>query len=396
MKIKKQVIIIFLLMLVCLIKVEAIGISPASITLNFEPNLRTTYTFYASNNKYEAIYIVPSVYGDLEKYIKLVNNSPKLVNPGESAEFKVVINLPSAINTPGLRKSYLSVSESFLDKQGGGNAIFAITSVSASIDIKVPYPGKYATVDLITPNVDVGEPAKFKMYVENFGKQHIAKAKGELTIQDVDKVIKKVYTESVSIEPKTTEILTLYLDTSNIPSGDYQAIAVVDYDGFKAADQENFRLGDLYVNLTDYTKEFELNEINRWDIFVESRWNKQITNLYAEAKIVQDEQEIDINTKTPSINLEPWETTRLNAFWDTSGFAAGEYDAKLIFHYNDKIQEYPIKIKILKPKISTQLPLLVDKIGLKLFLLLIIVIILVIDLVWLIVVSRKIRKNEKK
>ena len=70
-------------------------------------------------------------------------------------------------------------------------------------------------------------------------------------------------------------------------------------------------------------------------------------------------------------NLEPWETTRLNAFWDTSGFAAGEYDAKLIFHYNDKIQEYPIKIKILKPKISTQLPLLVDKIGLKLFLLLI-------------------------
>ena len=292
MKIKKSAIILSLLFLVCLIKVEAIGISPAVITLNFEPNLRTTYTFYASNNKDEAVYIVPSVYGDLEKYLKLVNSSPKLVNPGESVEFKVVINLPSAINIPGLRKSYLSVSESFLDKKGGGNAIYAIGSGSASIDIKVPYPGKYATVDLINPNVDSGEQANFKIYVENFGEQHIIKAKGELTIQDGDYVIKKVYTESTSIKPKTTEILIAKLDTNDIPSGDYQAIAVVEYDGFKATDQENFRLGDLYVNLTDYTKEFELNKINRWDIFIESRWNKQITNLYAEAKIVQGGQDI--------------------------------------------------------------------------------------------------------
>ena len=75
MKIKKQVIILSLLMLMCLIEVEAIGISPASITLNFEPQLRATYTFYAYNSKEEPIYIVPSVSGDLEKYIKLVNRS---------------------------------------------------------------------------------------------------------------------------------------------------------------------------------------------------------------------------------------------------------------------------------------------------------------------------------
>ena len=137
MKIKKQVIIISLLMLMCLIKVEAIGITPASITLNFEPNQKTAHTFYASNNRGEPIYIVPSVYGDLEKYIKIVNNSPKLVNPGESAEFNIEINLPSAVNIPGLRKSYFSVSESFLDGQTGGNAIYAVGSVSASINIKV-------------------------------------------------------------------------------------------------------------------------------------------------------------------------------------------------------------------------------------------------------------------
>ncbi len=396
MEIKKQVIIISLLLLICLIKVDAIGVSPASVNLNFEPNLRTTYTFYAYNNKEAPMYISASVYGELEKYIKLVNSSQKLANPGESVEFKIIISLPSAINVPGISKSYLSISESYPEGRSGGNAIYAIGSVSASINIKVPYPGKYATVDLITSNVNVGEQADFKMNVENIGEQYISKAKGELTIQDGDKVIKKVYTESIPLESKTTATLTVNWDTTDIPSGDYQAIAVVDYDGLKTTDQENFRLGDLYVNLTNYTREFEFDKINRWDIFVESRWNKQITNLYAEAKIIQNGKEIALDVKTPSISLEPWETTRLNAFWDTAGFDAGEYDAKLILNYNNKIQENPIKIKILKPAFSTHIPLFINKIGFKMILLLIILIVLILDVFWLVLVSHKIKKNEKQ
>lgn len=396
MKIKKQVIIFSLLMLICLIQVQAIGVSPASITLNFEPNLRTTYTFYAFNNREELIYIAPSVSGDLEKYIKVVNSSPQLVKPRGSAEFKVVINFPSALTTPGLTKSYLSISEGFPDERVGGTGIYAITSVSATIAVKVPYPGKYAVVDLITPNVDVGEQANFKINVENLGEQYISKAKGELTIQDGDRLIDKLYTKSVSIKPKTGVTLTVKLNTTDIPGGDYQAIAIVDYDGFKATDQETFRLGDLYINLTNYTREFEFNKINRWDIFVENRWNKQLTNLYAEAKIIQNEQEIDINVKTPTISLDPWETTRLNAFWDTSGFSAGEYDAKLIFHYNDKIQENPIRIKIIKQRLLIQLPLLMGEINLSVALFGLILLVLIIDVVWLIIVLRKTKKNGKK
>ena len=205
-----------------------------------------------------------------------------------------------------------------------------------------------------------------------------------------------MFLSSLTLKSKTTETLIVKLDTNDIPSGDYQAIVIVDYDGFKATEQENFRLGDLYVNLTNYTKEFEFNKINRWDIFIESRWNKQITNLYAEVKILQNGQEIDISTKTPTISLEPWETTRLNAFWDTTGFAPGEYGAKLILHYNDKVQENPINIQVVKSGAFIQLPLFVDKIGLKTLLLAIIVIILILDVVWLSLISRRMKKNEKK
>lgn len=393
MEIKKIGFIFSLFMLICLVEVDAIGISPASITLNFESNLVNTYTFYAHNNKEETIFITPTIYGDLEKYIKLVNNSPKLVKPGESAEFQILINLPSAINIPGISRSYLSVSESAPDGLNG-NALYSISSVSASIDVKVPYPGKYAIISLITPNVDVGEIAEFKINVENVGEQYISKAKGELKIQDGDRIIKQLYTDSISMEPKTTATLITSLDTKNIPSGDYQAIAILDYDGLKTADQENFRLGDLYINLTNYTREFEFNKINRWDIFIESRWNKQIKALHAEVKIIQEGKEIDIDAKTPSINLEPWQTTRLNAFWDTSGFAIGEYEAKLIFYYEGRVQENPIKIMIIKPSIIKQFPLLINKIGLKTIILLIILLVVILDLIWLLM-SRKKKQNEK-
>ena len=67
-----------------------------------------------------------------------------------------------------------------------------------------------------------------------------------------------------------------------------------------------------------------------------------------------------------------------------------------VTEYNNKLQEYPIKIKIVKPGVFIQLPLLVDKIGLKTLLLAIIVIILILDVVWLSLISRRMKKNEKK
>lgn len=392
MVIKKQAILLFLLTLIYSINVTAIGITPDSATLNFEPNTKNTLTFYAINNRDDPVYIVPSVYGDLEKYMKIQDNSPKLVNPGDALEIKVDINFPSTINVPGVLRSYVGASENLGEVQEG--LIYAIGGVSAIIDVKVPYPGKYAKIDLIVPNTDVGQTANFKGRVENLGEQSISQALITLSVQDKDKILAQKITESFYLESKEVIDIPINLDTKNIPGGDYKAIAILDYDTLKAGDEEDFRLGDLFVNLTNYTKEFEINKINRWNMWVESRWNKPIEAVHGEAYIIKDGQEIDIHAKTATVYLNPWESTRIVAYWDTTGFKPGEYDAKIKLIHNKKVDESSFKIKIIKPEflLNLQFPLIYEKAGFMILLLILVIIIIIFDIIFLIKTSKKNKK----
>lgn len=394
----KRGILVLLLFSLLAVNTSAIGISPSIITLNFEPNYETILTFYASNNRDANTTIEPYFGGDLGKYIKILNPKPINVPPGGYAEFKFRLRLPSALNTPGLHRTYIGVTERPSENPTGAGAIVAYTSAEALLDVKSPYPNKYATADLIVENVNVGETAKFKINVENLGEKTINSAHGIITIEEGDQLIKQLTTVYSTVPTKETVTIPVKVETKDMKPGEYKVSTVVDYDGLKATDEDSFLLGDLYVNLTNYTRSFEVNKINRWEMQVQNRWNKPIKSVYAEAKILQNGEEISIGARTPSISLIPWASDRLDAYWDTSGFAVGEYDAKITLFYEDKKTENLIKINIIKSSkpLLLQVPWLHSKISLEISLLLIIILVILVDLMWLAVFVKRRKKDDKK
>lgn len=398
MKKLRFILILLGLLVLVPITVQAIGITPSSITLNFEPNYETTLTFYASNNRDANTTLEPYFGGDLEKYIKILNPKPVNIPPGGYAEFKIRLRLPSALNTPGLHRTYIGVTEKPSDNPTGAGAVVAYTSAEALLDVKSPYPNKYATADLIVENVNVGETARFKINVENLGEKTINSAHGIITIEEGDKLIKQLTTIYSTVPTKEIVTLPVKVETKDMKPGEYKVSTVVDYDGLKATDEDSFLLGDLYVNLTNYTRSFEVNKINRWEMSVQNRWNKPIKSVYAEAKILQNGEEISIGARTPPISLSPWENNRLDAYWDTSGFAVGEYDAKITLFYEDKKTENLIKINIMKSAkpLLLQIPWLHSKISLEISLLLIILLVILVDLMWLALVIKRRKKDDKK
>jgi len=392
----KRVFILLIVLLTSIISINAIGITPSRTIINFEPNFRNIYSVHAHNNLGETVLVSAGVGGDLAEYIEVLDIKEVEVDPGKSAEFKFLVSLPPAITEPGTHKAFITVHEELIDPPEG--YFLATGRVSSVIEIKVPFPGKYAKLDLIVPNVDVGEKARFKLNIENLGEKDIQKLYGTVSIQEGDKVIKRETTGTIGLKSKKSAELYTTMNTSGMHGGNYNAIAILDYDGNKATDEEIFRLGDLDVNLTNYTREFEVNKINRWDIWFESRWNKPIEGLYAQAKILQDGKEIDIFVRTPTINLGPWQETRAVAYWDTSGFGLGEYDANIILHYNNKTEDNLVKIKIVKPKskFQLQIPLIFEQVGIEIVILIVIAIVILLDIIWLMWVYKSKKKKEKK
>lgn len=394
---KRGFISLFFLFLLA-VNTYAIGISPSSTVLNFEPNYKTTFTFYASNNRDSNVTVQPYVKGDLEKYIQILDPDPVIVVPRGYMEFEIELNLPPTLNRPGIHKTFIGIAEIQSGKNPGSGAIVAYTSAEAILDVKAPYPDKYATADLIAENVNLGEIANFKINVENLGEKTINSTRGTVTIEEGDKIIKQLKTNFLAVATKQIITLPLKVETEDMKGGEYKVITVVDYDGLKATDEDSFRVGELFVNLTNYSNYFETNSINRWDFFVQNRWNKLINSLYIDVRLLQNGEELNIDVKTPTIGLPPWEYNRLVGYWDTSGLAPGEYDAKIRLNYDNKTSDNLVKIRIgrQKTKLEKQIPLLIEKIGLYILILIIISLVLITDVLWLFWASKHRKKDENK
>ena len=139
---------------------------------------------------------------------------------------------------------------------------------------------------------------------------------------------------------------TSLLDTTGYLAGDYVATALGDYGGENLArDDDPFRLGEFYVDILDYTSSFEGGKIERFSIFVESFWNNDIEELYAEVNILGLE---DAGFITPAVKLNAWNKGVLEGFLDTSEISGEDFQAEIILHYGGGETKEIVNLKISK------------------------------------------------
>ena len=118
------------------------------------------------------------------------------------------------------------------------------------------------------------------------------------------------------------------LETINYKAGNYKAVAFVKYLDQTVKAEAPFRLGELFVDVINYTKVFERDKINKFEINVESFWNDPVENLYAKIIILNTKTEF----LTPSIKLEPWTTSILTGFFDTTEIKENKFYGNITLH----------------------------------------------------------------
>lgn len=322
-------ILIFVFTIFFIQSISALGVSPAIVRLNFYPNLEQTITYRVSGIS-ETKEMSLRVEGDLAKYVELDKNT--LIGPGE---FTVIIKLPDKIEIPGTHRIDIFVAEK-IDEELAGGVIGTSVTIVPAIDVFVPYPGKWLDINLEAHDVNVNEPVNFLLHIKSQGDEEVLVNPRIEIYSEAGHLLKTLYFNERSIVSQETIDLKKTLDTIGFNAGRYKAIAVIDFNEKNATSEKPFRIGELIINILNYTQEIVIDKIQAFDIGIESGWNDEIDGAYADVFMLNASGQKMVEFKTSSTSLIPWEERTITGYFDTSNFTAGNYSANITLIYYGK------------------------------------------------------------
>ncbi len=330
---KKQVIL--LIFIVCILNLKlssaALGLAPAKVEFNFKPYEIHTINYQIFSDKPNKTIDIYSE-GILENYTTF--DKKRVVG---AATFTATITTPAEIQEPGTHRFTIGVRE---NTTGEGQTGFFGTAIAieAAVFVNVPYPGKYADASISVEDINVGEPLLLSITVISRGKENITANVNVDIYTDGDK-IDSIDFGSKLIESQQKKDYVKQVDSVKYGAGSYRAVATINYGGEKPATAEtDFKIGSLNVEIINWTKEFIIGEINNFNVEVESKWNNDIEDVYAQLLIYNDTEmnQTIVDIKTPSEKLSRWSRQNLTTFIDASSIKKGIYNAEIkVFYENN-------------------------------------------------------------
>ncbi len=302
----------------------ALGISPAIKEINFAPGQKYVWEYSViSDDPNKRVFI--SIDGDLEQYTSL--DKAQIVGAGK---FKVYLNLPSSIDIPGEHTIAVNLEEEPPENQFIGVAI----RISGLIRIFVPYPGRYAELALSVPDINAGEDIPVELHIINRGREPISLSNISVNFfnSENNALIDKLYFSPVDIAVSEDRFFRKYLNTSNFIPGNYGATAYAYSPSNIWSVNQSFRVGNLFVNLTNYTRIiYNNNGIQKFFVTLQSRWNGILSPVYIDVNLSAESTASSF--RTPSVDLNPWETRNAESYFDASNLPIGVYNATFTTFY---------------------------------------------------------------
>ncbi len=370
-------------------EVSAVGMLGRNDFFIFEPGIKKTYTFGVLSNTDRPMNHTLGFNGDLEKYVTLSKTVLENLAPGEVGYFNLDLNLPDELPA-GLHTLTICALES--ETRGGGEdkgtSIGTRAAICLVIKVLSLYPEKLAEFDLSAPDVASGEIAEITMQVRSLTQQNMS-IKGIVDIYSNSsgspiKVISLNTEEKILYSGKNEE-LSARLDTTNLEIGQYLAKATLYFDENSSTQEKTFNIGNLSMQIENFTDTVYKNKVNKMEIYVKSRWNSMIKDVYSEVFITGNNQTIKTSSSTES--FEPWQTKPLNVFLDAKNISAGDYNIKILLHYEGQTAEVNGKIKVIE---KIELP------SSTMFLIVIILVLVILFLILILRTRKKMRELEKK
>jgi len=316
----------------------------------------------------------------------------------KKVSFKVL--MPWGIEKAGLNEIKLKILEL---PQGYSSEervnVEATMELVHQIRIYAPYPGKYMEVkDVYIRTAEDNSEVRFTLPIFNRGKESIKDVTALVEIYGPQGELIG-YTDSNPVSLNVAEEGKIEAVFHPEKRGKYRALIRVMYEGKQIELEKEFFVGSRYVSIKGVTvSDFALGDIAKFNIFVESEWNQDIKDLYADISIKDSDNNQVAKLKTSSTDLKPESMEILNAYWDTSDIEPGEYSMNVILNYANLMTEKWLEMDVGLNSIRIRSPTgavaaAEDQQGWGISLYVIVLILIILNIIMLITLYRRIKRK---
>lgn len=318
----------------------AFGVSPARKNVDYSGNIAGTIKII--NSQAESLDLVVAPKGNLAKYVTLSQNVVEMNSTEYEKDIHYTIKAPKGELSPGANTvEFMIVSVS--GPSVSGNKITANAGIVSQLVVNVPYAGKQikARIDYDSASNTVIIP------VFSLGTEDIKSVSADITVLGpTNEVVETKRTDGQGLKAKGTIELHAALDSLN--PGNYEVKAQVNFDGNSITQTKIINVGKPLV-VIDALKfpNFNYGGINKIQIDARNEWNQESDNVYGLIGFYSSDGTLIEQVKTPTQNIPAFGKATLNAYWDTSSYALGDYNVKAtLYGQQGKQQEKSMKVTL--------------------------------------------------
>ena len=300
----------FILLIIFSGSVLAIGMSPAKEIIDYQEGKTVSVTYKLINNNNKAVTINVNATGPLQDIVTFPEGNALRLNANSIKEFDVVLNYPSYEEMPAYGRQRLKILALEVAEDSFGFS--AVTGVEVWLDVVVPVPGLYGTVEkLDISNVPEGGTADVSITVKNRGTEPITG--GDVTIDIMDpqkRTVDTVIFTQIDLAVDEEKTFTQELASSEYTTGEYTANAMFVYDR-TAAPQERasvFYIGSTDVVLEKYTQKLTRGKINRVDLVLQSLWGAELKGIRGQLAVGDRIEDL------PAMDFKEFGSTQVPAY----------------------------------------------------------------------------------
>ena len=173
---KGMCIIVLIQLVFCAVNVSGLGITPTKAVYDYEEGATKSFDFkvITSGVEVEKEYVITPVVFPEHGFEKTAEEDERLlipnfdisetnphIAPHRRKPIKVTFTMPE-FETPGEHGCFIKVTEKTERSRNSG--VSAKPAVLYTVEINVPYPGKYVELELDAPNTEVGKKVFFFIF----------------------------------------------------------------------------------------------------------------------------------------------------------------------------------------------------------------------------------------
>lgn len=322
---RKQTLIWILVFLISINLVFAFGIRPAKKSVQYIPGQVQNHSFRITNEQLTKSSVEISTSGELEHLMIIPENFASFDTAEHIVEYRLDFTKELS---PGVYEGKIIVEQLSPEDQ---SQISAKLALSYKVIVTVPPPKKYLDAEFSLAESE--DDYTLILLLENSGNQNIEEAKAVIELVDIldSSSVKTFEPESSSLTVGSSKTFEFILDKKEILPGRYNANIMLSYDKESRYFNESFNIGKPEIDLTIPNSHFTINTMNKFDVVFENLWNQKFSGVYATIEFYDGPSKLS-ELRTHSFEIDPRQKKIVEAYWDTTNFTFGGYDAHITIH----------------------------------------------------------------